>query len=329
VQWASRKVGGVRNTVLWYPVGYLRLKYDFCFVKEGVNLEDEYWAKVDVKGRKRRVALRYKLSQEVIEDRVVDDWTRVRALSTILSNCIKKVFYRDGRFFFDYDGPMFDYTIRLWDLDVPLRVYRGFRLNYYQKSRNEYYVMIVLKHDIILEKRLNEILRISGVEGLIEGINLSTESSYWRSGIGPKGAGTLIRVIRKSGQEYSKILDKIRKYYEMKSERLRDERIIEYVAEVLERDPDQPIIETKKFYKGEETCNYYLSGVLYLTPSFDTLRDLLWEVYGGEEEYVRQTLNELHRVLRPDPKEFREIVKGIEERLNEVLDRNIVEVRWF
>jgi len=322
-------MGGVSSVMLWYPVGYLKVKHDFCFVKEGVDLEDVYWAEVDVKERKRKVALRYKVPQEVIEDGFVDDWARMRALSTILSNLVRKVFYREGRFFFNYEKPVLDYPVRLWDLDIPLRVYRGFHLSYYQKSRNEYYVMIILKHDIILEKRLNEILRVSGVERLIEGINLSTESSYWKSGIGPKGAGTLIRVIRKSGQEYSKILNEIRKYYEMKSERLRNERIIEYVVEVLERDPDQPIIETKKLYKGKETRIYYLSGVLYLTPSFDTLRDLLWEVYGGEEEYVRQTLNDLHHVLRPDPKEFRRIVKRIEERLNEVLDRNIVEVRWF
>lgn len=298
----------------------LRLKEEPCIVDY-----DEYDIKIDENKIKFG---RYKVPKDKIIKSKLDDFTKLRALSSYLSMRLQQHFARSRGFFVDYSNPLSEFNFP-WDvLELKLTVYRGFKLEWYVVDRHgyRYRLHLIPRYEFFLEPRLDIILKTLIEKGMsltvLENVNLSTERTYWEKKLGPKDAGVFDSICTKETDtrvcDYHKILNSIKQYFENKSKRRNQPEIKMFFEEKLKEDSEPIIVRTWKLWKGEESMLYFISSMLYITPSLESLNNLLDFL---PEEIIRSYLDAIHKTMRPDANEYVKRLNKLKEKIIEIFSQ--------
>lgn len=299
---------------LLYPIVEIEFYGKAALLKEYYNSEFTVVRKVcRGKGDKEECHEQYltvnysNVPKELIATKQISLADKLQAITLYIAKYIKNGYVYTMKGFIDRKKPMDKIRIRVIEANAELKIYKGFRTEYYVINRNQtkFRVSVVPVFEFEITPTLSRILRENIDKGISHGsllmelgdIDLSTVPEYWQRKIGPKDAGTFQEFYEPSHPEHKEKLRMIERYYkyEKKKRNVNDHR--NYWQEIKSICPNIEndfIVSVEKYWKGKRTYNDYFGRLLLLTPNLETLSVLL----------EKQELDRIHSIMRPRPKKF-------------------------
>ena len=240
--------------------------------------------------------------KELIIDKRVSDEHLFHAITTYISNRLKKEFDRiKKRSFINFRVFLSKLPIEILGAKIELEIYRGIRLDYYRIWRQEYIISVAPAYKFIMKPNLNTIIRqiVKNLhrrkdrswedikERILErfkDVDLSTVHEYWSQELGPVDAGSLQDILSPKDLQYNEKYNKIKKYYMEKSECHR--HFIEKHLSIVQK---PYIVITERRWHGKLSKVDYFASILNITPSMENLSEFL----------TRKDLDWIHKELRP------------------------------
>jgi len=194
----------------------------------------------------------------------------------------------------------------------------------YDEKKREVLIHVIPSFSFYISPNINDLLKRfnpASLETMLQGIDLSTEKEYWKKRIGPKSAGKLKHIYTSNVDprifDYNKALERIMKYYQEKSKEKKRPEIYEYAEKKMKN--NRAIIVSRIYRKGEEKPLHYLANMVHITPSTESLGDVLSELLSPE--IASKVLDAIRDSIRPSKHEqyyeltqwaIKQILKAIE-----------------